>query len=273
MEKEVDHKFAFLDVLVHNNPIDLQTSLFHKKMFTGLLTNYFSFTAFSYKIGLVRTLVDRVYKINNSWLGFHDDMKNLTLILRKNLFSVDIIEKVVNQYVSGAQVRPSDGSRVQQPISSYYFKLPYVGSFTAEAQKRLHKLVKCYCTNIEIKLVFSSFKVSSMFSVKVAVPFDLCLRVVYKFSCAGCNACYISETSRHLSTRICEHLSRDRNSHIFQHLQQSEACHRLCSKNCYSIVDSAPNRLQQILKEAVHIHWENSTLNKQLRHADLTLSF
>ena len=135
MEKEVDHKLAFLDVLVHNNPLDLQTSVFRKKTFTGLLTNYFSFTAFSYKIGLVRTLIDRVYKIN-SWLSFHDVIKNLTIILRKNLFPVNIIEKVVNQYVSRAQVRPSDSSRVQKPISSYYFKLPYVGSFTAEAQKR-----------------------------------------------------------------------------------------------------------------------------------------
>jgi len=112
-----------------------------------------------------------------------------------------------------------------------------------------------------------------MFSVKDPVPLDLRSRVVYKFSCAGCNACYIGETSRHLSTRIHEHLSRDRNSHIFQHLQQSEACCRFCSKNCFSIVDSAPNTLQLILKEAVHIRWENPTLNKQLKHADLTLSF
>ena len=37
--------------------------------------------------------------------------------------------------------------------------------------------------------------------------------------------------------RILEHLSRDRNSHIFQPLQAD----RLCSKNCFFIVDSAPN--------------------------------
>ena len=28
-----------------------------------------------------------------------------------------------------------------------------------------------------------------------------------------------------------------------------------------------------MLKEAIHIKWENPTLNKQLKHADLTLSF
>ena len=63
MERKVGNKLAFLDVLVNNNPLNLQTSqIFHKKTLTGLLTNYFSFTSFSYKMGLVRTLVDRVYK-------------------------------------------------------------------------------------------------------------------------------------------------------------------------------------------------------------------
>jgi len=98
---------------------------------------------------------------------------------------------------------------VQQAFSTYYFKLPYVGSLTRETQKRLRKLVQHYCTNIEIKLAFSSFKIVSMFSVKDPIPLDLRSHVVYKFTCAGCNACYIGETSQHLSTRILEHLSRD----------------------------------------------------------------
>lgn len=162
MEKEVDNKLAFLDVLVNNNPLNLQTSAFRKKTFTGLLTNCFSFSSFSYKMGLVRTLVDRVHKINNSWLGFHKGIKNLILILRKNLFPVHIVEKVINRYLSRATIRPSGSSQVQQTVSTYYFKLPYVGSFTREAQKRLRKLVQRYCTNIEIKLAFSSCKIGSI---------------------------------------------------------------------------------------------------------------
>ena len=42
------------------------TIVYRKKTFTGLLTNYFSFTSYSYKVGLIRTLVDRAYKINNT---------------------------------------------------------------------------------------------------------------------------------------------------------------------------------------------------------------
>ena len=110
-----------------------------------------------------------------------------------------------------------------------------------------------------------------MFSVKDPVPLDLRSRVVYKFLFAGCNACYIGETSRHLSTCIRKHLSRDRNSHVYQDLQQSQACRCLVNKTCFSIVDCAPNKLQLMLKEAMHIKWENPTLNKHLKHADLTL--
>ena len=145
MEREVDNKLAFLDVLVNNNPLNLQTSVFRKKTFTGLLTNYFSFTSFSYKMGLVKTLVDRVYKINNSWLGFHKDIKELTLILRKNLLPIRMLEKIINRYVSRATIRPSARC---QAVSTCYLKLPYVGCFNREAQKRLRKLVQRYCTTV-----------------------------------------------------------------------------------------------------------------------------
>ena len=47
-----------------------------------------------------------------------------------------------------------------------------------------------------------------MFSVKDPVPVELRSNVVYKFTCATCNSCYVGETSRHLSTRIREHLNR-----------------------------------------------------------------
>jgi len=59
IEKESNKVLAFLDVCIDNNdPYCLKTSTNRKKTFTGLLTNFFSFTSFSYKIGLIRTLMD-----------------------------------------------------------------------------------------------------------------------------------------------------------------------------------------------------------------------
>ena len=47
--------------------------------------------------------------------------------------------------------------------------------------------------------------------------------VVYKFSSAICEACYVSETTRHFSAHAREHLTPDKNSHIGKYLQKSNS--------------------------------------------------
>ena len=62
MEKNVSHKLTFLDVLIVNkNPNFSLTIVYRQRIFTGLLTNYLSFTSYSYKVGLTKALVDRAY--------------------------------------------------------------------------------------------------------------------------------------------------------------------------------------------------------------------
>ena len=111
---------------------------------------------------------------------------------------------------------------------------------------------------------------NNIFSVKDSEGF--CSRVIYKFTCACCNACYIGETGRHFSTRVREHLSSDKSSHIFKHLQSSERCRQSCSADCFEILDSAPTKFQLKLKEAMHINWEKPNLNQQVHHVNLTLT-
>ena len=128
------------------------------------------------------------------------------------------------------------------------------------------------CNDLDIKLVFSSFKIGNMFSVKDPVPNGLRSRVVYKFTCAGCNACYVGETTRHFSTRAREHLASDRASHIFKHLHNSENCRPLCSLDCFHISDHASTTFQLKIKEAIHIQKEQPSLNQQLHHVNLKFS-
>ena len=82
----------FLDDLLDNNSNQgIITPVFHKKTYTGLLTNFYSLVPFSYKSGLVCTLVD--------WMaGFHLDINNLTKMLRRNLFPYNVIKNVVRKY-------------------------------------------------------------------------------------------------------------------------------------------------------------------------------
>ena len=96
---------------------------------------------------------------------------------------------------------------------------------------------------------------------------------IFKFSCTGCSASYVGDTNRHLATRVPEHLTSDKNLHIFQHIYGSETCRALCLGNCFSILDTASTSFQLKIKEALHIGWENPSLNKQVNHVNLTLSF
>ena len=66
MEWETDHVLPFRDVLISNtNPHLSKTAVYRKKNFTGLLTSYLSFSPFAYKLGLIKTLIDRTSEIKN----------------------------------------------------------------------------------------------------------------------------------------------------------------------------------------------------------------
>ena len=60
------HKLPYLDVLIHNDDNHLRTTEFGKRTFMGLLINFFNFTASCYTIGLIRALVDKIFRINDT---------------------------------------------------------------------------------------------------------------------------------------------------------------------------------------------------------------
>ena len=113
--------------------------------------------------------------------------------------------------------------------------------------------------HVNNSFVFSSFKVGNLNSVKDSVPDKLCSRVVYKFSCAGCSARYVGETSQHFTTRVREHLSMDRVSRVYKHLQNSDKCRNLFSEKNFIILGSASTVFHLKIKEALHIIYTMAT--------------
>ena len=134
-------------------------------------------------------------------------------------------------------------------------------------------MVKRYCKNVNIKLVFSSVKTKSLMNVKDSVPRLFRSNVVCKFICEECNSAYVGETSRHLSTRVREHLSTDKNSNIFKHLMSSDKCKKGCNYSCFTILYSANTYHYPKIKEALHIIRGKPVLNKQIQDFDVLLSF
>ena len=186
METEERGQLPFLDVLLSNQSVsDHQgsfiTSVYRKKTFTCLLTNYFSFTPFKYKLGLIKTVIDRAYKINNTTQGFHNDIKNLSEILKRNMFPKWLIDKSVTGYLSKVTTTGKDASKCE--ISNcHFYKLPYIGYYSSYTGRKISSIVNKYCKDLNVKIIFSPFKLSTMFSPKDFIPDSLKSRVVYQFT-------------------------------------------------------------------------------------------
>ena len=158
-------------------------------------------------------------------LGFHEDIKKLTEILKKNLFPAHLVERVVNQYLTLTCYEYNPPVSVSDATTNFYFKLPYIGPFSVVTLKKVCQFAKCYCNNIDIKVVFFIFQNRQhVQGVRDPIPHRLCTCVLYKFLCVSCNACSVGETFLHLSTCVREYLVSDRTSHIFRHLHNSPQC-------------------------------------------------
>jgi len=99
LEKEINNCLFFLDVKINKLMDKCVTSVYRKTTYTGLLTNFNSFTSFSYKVGLIRTFIDRSFKINNTNDGFKKDANDIKTILQRNLFPSHLIDKVTTDYL------------------------------------------------------------------------------------------------------------------------------------------------------------------------------
>ena len=256
IEKEKNNQLPFLDILNDSSSNKFVTSVYRKPTYTRLLTNYNSFTSLNYKKGLIKTLIDQTFRINSTWSGFHYDILNLKSVLQKNEFPLKLIEKNISNYLCNNVFKKKENEQMPllQSTKKRFYKLPYIGNFSIQTKKKLNNIVLKYRNpNINIELVFLSFKISSLFSMKDSVPFDLRSYVVYQFVCGSCKPDYIGRKKRHLLTRIKEHLETDEKSHVYKHLNESQRCKALSNSDCFSILGYATTQYSLSIKEGMHI--------------------
>ena len=271
VERSINGILPFLDVSVDISKGEKAiTSVFRKETFTGLLTNYLSYTPFAYKISLVKTLIHRAYSICNSGVKFDLDIRKLKHFLSRNQFPPDLVDREVKKYLSNKSPSNKNIDETNDKNNISYYKLPYIKDISEKTKKRLRYISKTFCKTIKIELSFSPFKIGSLFSTKDKVLDELKSFVVYLYVCPNCNIRYIGETTKHLPTRIKEHQSAT-SSNIYQHLIKNNACKMKYSQECFKIIDSAKTKFSLKLKEAIYIKWESPELNRQLTHINLSI--
>ena len=127
IEKQINHSIAFLDVFISGiNNQNLTPQSYQNSTHTGPLLSFKSFISFSYKISLIKCLIDRSFKICNDWNSFHNDIGNIKSNLIKNAYPPLLIDKVIKKYLD------YEFSSNQNPLKDksevHYFKLPYISN-------------------------------------------------------------------------------------------------------------------------------------------------
>ena len=98
IEKQINNSIAFLDEFIpgiNNQNLTLQT--YHKSTYTSLPLNFKSFTSFSYKIRLIKCLVDRSFKISNNWNSFCNDIESINSNLNMLTGANSLIAKSISR--------------------------------------------------------------------------------------------------------------------------------------------------------------------------------
>ena len=137
--------------------------------YTGLLLNFKSFTSFSYKISLIKCLIDSSFKICNNWKSFHNDIENIKFNLIKNAYEPFLIGKVIKNYLD--YKLSSNQTQLKDKSGVHYFKLPYISNFSHHIKNKLSKLSKEFCKenfNSYNSLCFKIIdKTNSKFELKI----------------------------------------------------------------------------------------------------------
>ena len=132
METEVNKIIPFLDVLIDNSQNILKTSTYHQSTYSSLLLNYTRFTSRFYKIVLIKCLIDRAYKINNTWPGFHDDdVPKIKDVLKRNSYPPFILDKIIKAYIDKIHYSNNKVSlrSINYDISNYHILASILNKF------------------------------------------------------------------------------------------------------------------------------------------------
>ena len=167
----------------------------------------------------------------------------------------------------------------QFPRKSSIFAFLSPVSNSLQIRTQISRLCSVAYPHLNVRFVFrSSTRLSSFFPFKDKVPKFLRSGVVYLFKCRCCFASYVGQTTRHVHTRVSEHLgiyritgkpsSNPPMSSIFSHL---ETTGHSASFDDFQILSSCSDDRKIIIHESLLISKRKPTLNVQGNSIPLNL--
>ena len=262
MELASDNKLPFVGMEVLKKGCKLETSVYRKPTNTGLLLHHQSHVDKRYKKSLIKTMVNRAFRLSSTREAFATECDRLKLMFANLKYPESLINSTISHYVTSVMSGDPDVP-AQQPVNEntvHRVVLPFKDQKSADAVKRqLSDLSKRI--DHTLQPVFRSRKIGEdlkMREPKPALVNQQC--VVYNYQCDLCDAEYVGYTSRHLHQRIDEH----RSSAIGKHLKNDHGIKTIGDLNSnFSVLKKCGGKLDCLIYEMLFIKKKKPKLNKQ----------
>ncbi len=268
-ELEKDGKLPFLDVDITRSNGKFSTSIYRKPTFTGIFTNFHSFIPLAYKRSLISCLLYRIFNLCSSYENFHIQLEVIRKLFNLNGFPSHMFDHLAHRFLNKIfEPKPPVHTAPKKVV---YFCLPFTGSHSLQIRTQITRLCNAAYPHLNIRFVFRSYKrISSFFPFKDKVPKFLRSGVVYLFKCRCCSASYVGQTTRHLHTRVSEHLgltpitgkpsSSPVMSSIFSHLNTTG---HSANFDDFKILSSCSDNCELMIHESLLISKLKPSLNVQ----------
>ena len=107
----------------------------------------------------------------------------MRVLIKPNLYLKGVkLKKLVNKCKSSSEKQDVD-TATSDTSKCHFYKLPYIGFYSTYTGKKISSNINKYCKDLNVKVIFSPFKLSSMFTPKDFIPESLKSCVVYQFVC------------------------------------------------------------------------------------------
>ena len=259
---------SFFNIKITRELNSFSTSVYHKPTFSGVFTNFDSFSPLSNKTGLIWSLLYRAFSLCSSFELFHQEILKLKDIFKRNGYPTSFIDNCVERFLDKVFIKKK--SFLTASKKELVCVLPFIGKKSLQLRSRLVKFIQGNLQFCSLKVVFQSpCKLLSLFHFKDTLDKKTRSDLVYRYTCNNCNVTYYGKTYRHFFTRAAEHMGISfltekrvknvRQSAVSDHLLQCD-----CSINFdnFDILASETNSFRLLIKESLLIMRDKPVLNR-----------
>ncbi|PFX22048.1 hypothetical protein AWC38_SpisGene13437 [Stylophora pistillata] len=251
-EVEENGKLPFLDCLVSHNDNSLRTTVYRKPTHTDRLLDESSYNPTSHKATTIRTLTRRAQLVCDSTDSLSDENKYLHRVFTKNNYNNDFIRRNTHRPTTTTETNDTATPTTTATI-------PYIKGMSENISRIL--------LPFNIRVAHKPITTLRQLLTNVKDKDEPRNRqgTIYKINCSDCQASYIGETGRNLTTRLTEHRRATRKGDETEILSTVRRTRWLAG---ISRADLAEKILENDRVCGIHFHSEKAAQLWDLLHPD-----